>query len=148
MAKAKSALRKRAEASGHKPVVLKPAMSVDLPKGFKPGRLVTVPILKQTDNATLYVRITDAIRESKIQTERKGTDGKAMKPADIMSVVDLTTNRPYTMIANSQLKSQLENTYPGEGYVQKCFAITPSAVQKGKAGRSFRSYFIQEIEPK
>lgn len=107
---------------------------------FKVVKNVTLPLLKQSDDTTVYVRIDSAIFKGK---EIKGTGEAAkMEPADLMNVTELESGEQMQMIANAVLKGNLEEEYPEEGYVGKCFAVTRMKVE----GKRYKNYSIQEIE--
>lgn len=103
---------------------------------------VTLPLLKQADDTTVYIQIDSAIYKGK---EIKGTGEKAkMEPADLMEVTDLETGEQCEMIANAVLKGNLEESYENESYVGKQFAVTRMKVE----GKRYKNYSIKEIQVK
>lgn len=103
---------------------------------------VTLPLLKQQDDTTVYIQITGEIFTGK---EMKGSgDKQKMEPADLMNIVDLETGEEMQMIANAVLKSTLEEEYPEAAYVGKQFAITRNSVE----GKRYKTYKVQEIRVK
>ncbi len=104
-------------------------------------KLITLPQLKFSDGATLYVRIESEIRISSVKG-RPGKDGEVMKPADVCDVTDLQTGAMASIICGTVLSEKLKETFPGGKYVGHSFEITQHKVE----GKRWRNYAIAELE--
>lgn len=114
------------------------------PSAVKVVKAVTLPVFKQQDNVTLYVKILEPIFTGK---EIKAKDGeKAMEPARIANVMNHETGEVGQLICNKVLESSLAEAYEKNTYVGKSFAITRLAGEKGSSGRKYKSYKVVEIE--
>jgi hypothetical protein len=109
---------------------------------FKPQivKHVTLPLLKQQDGVEIYFAITSLIEESKQVAQKKGET--IMEAANVFKLVNLETGEEMEMIANSVLKSTLEENYPDGEYLNKAFAVTRHAKEKGKR---YNTYSVTEI---
>lgn len=121
-------------------------------KGFTVVRRVTLPLWKWADGIEKFYRPTGAIHTGRTvsDTREVGEDGKKkgastvkMEPAQIMTVIDLETNRECELIVGHILKSNLEDNYPKETYVGKSF----SSIQSKVEGKRYRQYTLTEIAP-
>ena len=101
---------------------------------------ITFPVLKKADDIPIYVKITEPIFTGKEMQTKKGED--EMKPAQIARVVDLETGLVMEMICNAVLESTLNESFPDQGYVGKCFEITQHAKKEGKR---YKTYSVWEI---
>jgi hypothetical protein len=110
------------------------------PANIKVVKNVTLPILKQEDGKTYYIKITGPIFTGK-EIKGEGKEAKE-KPADLANIINLETGEEMQIIMNTVLKSNLEEMYPENGYVDKMFATTRSAID----GKRYKNYSIQEIE--
>jgi hypothetical protein len=112
---------------------------------FKTKKLLTRPILKHSVGVTHYVKIESAMfvgREIKVR--RGAAEGEQKKePATLVNVINLEDGQPAQMIVNAVVKSVLNEEYPNEAYVGKCFSIAKQQRQPGKQYDPFR---IEEIE--
>jgi hypothetical protein len=116
-------------------------ITMDFMSRVKVVKSVTLPILKQADGVPYYVRVTGAIFLGK-QLKGEGEEAK-QEPAHLMNITNLETGEDMQMIANTVMKSSLEEEYPENGYVGKCFQIERKAAG---AGKRYKAYSIQEIE--
>jgi hypothetical protein len=112
-----------------------------LPFEVKKVKAVTLPLLKQQDDAPLYILVNSKIEEGKEIKQKKGET--VMEPAKIMKVVDLTTGQECEIIANTVLRSTFEENYPDDGFVGKAFEIIRHAKSNGKR---YHTYSVTEIE--
>lgn len=111
----------------------------------KRKRLLTRSVLKMTEEITRYVKIEMAMFIGKTIKEKvkEGTDKKQKEPATLINVIDLVSGEPMVIVANTVLKSVLNEEYPDNAYVGKCFAIT----KKAKAvGKDYNPFNIEEID--
>lgn len=109
-------------------------------KQFTVKRMVTLPLLKHADGATVFIRIKGAIFVGKqIKTEGKANE----KPADLVNVVELHSGRDMQYIVSAIVKSNLIELYPDDSYIDRCFAI-----RKGETipGKRYKGFEILEIE--
>ena len=102
---------------------------------------ITFPVLKKADDIPIYVKITEPIFTGKEMQTKKGED--EMKAAQIARVVDLETGLVMEMICNAVLESTLNESFPEQKYVGKCFEITQHAKKEGKR---YRTYSVWEID--
>ena len=110
---------------------------------FKRTRAVTLPVLKVEVERTVYVKVTGPMELGKVNTNKKDEDGKPQKPATIMPIVNVETGEAALIIVGTALGGQLNDTYPGNGYVGKAFEITKHAKP---AGKRYHTYSLYEIE--
>lgn len=105
-------------------------------------KTLTRPTFKSVVDVPLYLKITEA---SFIGKERVGRDGKKSdkEPPTVYNVVNLESGEEGQLIGNTVIKSTLEEEYPNNAYVGKCFAITK---QKRKEGKQYDPFSIVEIE--
>lgn len=119
--------------------------------GFKIKKRVTLPLWKWTDGVEKFFTITGAIhtgravsdkREADADGKKPGKSAIVMEPANIATVIDLTTKQECEIIVGAVLKSTLEENYPNETYVGKSF----SSIQSKVEGKRYRQYTLTEIE--
>jgi len=112
--------------------------------GRKVIKRLIIPLLKMVKGETIEVKLMGAIYTGKPQKDAKEGD----KPADLCNVVNLDTGEEMQIIVPAVLKSNLEEQYPKQGYVDKCFAITKGEQKDSKAGggRKYSEFTILEIE--
>lgn len=110
------------------------------PSKYKRVKAITLPLLKQKDDVTCYIKIISEISVGKEVKQKKGET--VMAPAQIMRVINLETGEEMEMIANAVLKSTFEENYPDKKYVNKCFAVTRHSKAQGK---NYNTYSVEEI---
>lgn len=114
---------------------------------FTPVRkkLLTRPTLKMVEGTPRYVKIEAPIFIGKEMKSRKAdaADAKKREPAHVANVIDLETGEPAQIICSAVVLSTLNDEYPSEAYVGKCFAITKLAKRDGK---DYFGYKVEEIE--
>ncbi|MGH7743753.1 MAG: hypothetical protein ACREQ5_02900 [Candidatus Dormibacteria bacterium] len=70
-------------------------------------------------------------------------EDKRKAPATLANVINLEDGSVCQIIVNAVVKSVLNDEYPNDGYVGKCFAIT----KRGRAqGKQYNPFDIEEIE--
>lgn len=107
----------------------------------KRKKLLTRPVLKFVTDKARYVKIEGAIYIGK---EMKQKDGdKKKEPAHLADVIDLESGELAQIIVNAVPLSVLNENYPNDTYVGKCFSITRQSRQPGKQYDSFK---VEEIE--
>lgn len=110
----------------------------------KRKKLLTRPVFKWVVGQTLHCKIETAMHIGKeIKARNADPDAKKKEPATLCNVVNLATGEPGQIIANAIIKSTLDEEYPNETYVGKCFSITKQARQEGK---QYDKFAIEEIE--
>ena len=108
---------------------------------FTKTKSVTVPVLKLMPDAPVYVRAETAMHISK-QIKQAKVGDKPMEPATILNVTDLNTDSEHVLIVGKVLEGVINDTYPGDTYVGKCFEI----INHGKRGdKKYNSYSVTEI---
>lgn len=117
---------------------------VNISPQFKRKKLLTRPVLKFLEGKANYVRIEKAIYLGRQLKSDVAADGsKKKEPAHIAEVVDLQTGELAQIIVAAMVLSVLNEEYPSEGYVGKCFSIT----KQGKVpGKQYFGYNVEEIE--
>lgn len=112
--------------------------------GRKVIKRLTIPLLKMVKGETIAVKLTGAIYVGKPQKDAKEGD----KPADLCNVINLDTGDEMQIIVPSVLKSNLEEQYPKQSYIDKCFEITKGESRESKAGggRRYSEFTILEVE--
>lgn len=110
---------------------------------YKRVKNLTLDILKFVENETRHVKITGAIHLGKEQKSSKGDEDKKREPAQLASCINLDDGAECQIIVSAVVKSTLEDEYPNETYVGKCFAITK---KNRVAGKQYFPYSVEEIE--
>ena len=116
-------------AKGEKTETAAVAETVATPAKFVPTVLRKVsqpPLLKLRAGSLLYCKVNGAMEVSKPLKNAKvetGEDGKPKQPPTVMSVTDLETGEDVTIICGSVLVDTLNDGYPKDAYVGKCFSI-------------------------
>lgn len=115
------------------------------PAAFKPTivRHVTMPTLKLVPDVPAYVKITAKIFEGKTQPAKDGEAQK--KPPMIFNVINLETGEVCQMVAGTVVQREIQDNYPKDAYVNKCFMIIKGK-KKGSGDRGYFTYEIAEIE--
>lgn len=108
---------------------------------FKRKKLLTRPVLKLAEGATVYVLIERAMYIGKDMKQKDGD--KKKEPATILDCVNLETGEQCQVLASAVIKSVLTEEYPNDGYVNKGFAFTKQARQPGK---QYNPVHIEEVE--
>lgn len=113
------------------------------PAPFVPKRkkLLTRPVLKFVKDVARYVKFEGAIYVGREMKQKEGD--KKKEPAHLADVIDLSTGEQAQIIVNAVPMSILNESYPNETYVGKCFSITRQARQEGKMYDPFK---LEEIE--
>jgi len=120
-----------------------PAVKKTTSNGRVVVKRVTQMLLKLTDNTPVAVKILDAVFVGKALKNAREVD---KKPANLVNVIDLDTGAEMQLIVASMMQSTLEDEYPNNGYVGKCFEITKLGKVLGGTGNSYNKYSIIEIE--
>jgi hypothetical protein len=109
---------------------------------FKKTKTVTVPVLKLMPDVPVYVKVEGKMEISK-QVAGTKVAGQAMEPATIMHCTNLDGDSECLLIVGKMLKSVIEESYPDNSYVGKCFEI----VNHGKRGdKKYNAYSLCEVE--
>jgi hypothetical protein len=110
---------------------------------FKRVKNLTLDILKFVELEPRHVKITGAIHLGKEQKKGKGNEDKAREPAHLASCINLDDGSECQIIVAAVVLSVLNDEYPNETYVGKCFAIT----KKNRVpGKQYFPYSVEEIE--
>jgi len=109
---------------------------------YKVVKKVSIPLLAKKDNTAIFVLLAGLAYVDKLKsTSRDAKPGDTVE-CNMLPVVNLESGESMKMVANHALLIDLEKTYPEGGYVNKAFRI----VQHGGAGRSPRTYSVDEVE--
>lgn len=113
---------------------------------FKPVivKRVTMPTLKLVPGTPVYVKITDPIFLGKERKDAKAE--KDQKPPKILNVINLETGEAMQLVGGAVVVSEITDSYPDNGYVNKCFMIVKGKKKEGGGGRGYFTYEIAEIE--
>lgn len=113
---------------------------------YETVKTVTVPLLKPSLDTPFFVKILTKIVQSKAIESKTGKK-RDMEPAFVCHVVNLEDEAAGTMefIVNAVLKSALDEEYPSDSYVGKCFRLIKHAKAEGK---QYHKFTIAEIKPK
>jgi len=131
------------EETAKPPAVLNPAFAAATVDGYKVRKHVTVPVLSWPDNATIIFMAVDAIRVGKeLKAVRAGE--LKMAPAELMTVAS-PQGELAQLVVGKVLASELQESYPKDGYVNKWFRATKFPPNTGK-GKRYATYSVQEID--
>lgn len=111
----------------------------------KTKKHVTLPLLPQVENGTIYCAFLHPIYQGK---EMKAADAKAgedkkERPATLATVCDLETGTPKTVVLTAVEVGNILENYPDKSYVGKSFSMSIMAKQKGKR---YRPVSVVEID--
>lgn len=101
---------------------------------FKTVKNVTLPILK-FGSLPLYIKINEPMFLGKIVDDKK-------EAPTMCRVTNLVDGSPAHLICGTVLRENLNENYPENGYVGKCFELKQSAPE----GKRYKLYDITEIE--
>lgn len=108
---------------------------------FKRVKNLTLDVLKFVEGEARHVKITAAMHIGKEQ--KADTDGKKREPAVLANCINLDDGAECQIIVSAVVKSTLNDEYPNDGYVGRCFAITKKSRVQGK---QYFPYGVEEIE--
>ena len=118
---------------------------------FEEVRSVTRPVLKiEAGKEPVAVLVQSVIRMATDTGEgraKKGDDGKALPPPELMDVVNLVTGEESVVVVNSVLGSELREKYPNDSYVDKAFYLAKTA-PNAAAGKRYATFTIKEVRVK
>jgi hypothetical protein len=109
---------------------------------FKRVKNLTLDVLKFVELEPRHVKITGPIHLGKEQKTGKDDD-KKREPAHLAPCINLDDGSECQIIVSAVVLSTLQDEYPNDGYVGKCFAITKKA---RVAGKQYFPYGVEEIE--
>lgn len=108
---------------------------------YKRVKNLTLDILKFVEQEPRHVKITAPMHVGKEQ--KAGDDGKKREPAILASCINLEDGTECQIIVSAVVRSTLNDEYPNDSYVGKCFEI----VKKTRvAGKQYFPYGVVEIE--
>jgi hypothetical protein len=108
---------------------------------FKTKRLLTIPVLKLTQDQPRHIRATGVMHIGKPQKAKEGE--KAKDPATLLPCVNLEDSTICQIVVSAVVKSVLTDDYPGDTYVGLCFKIT----KRGRSvGKQYNQFDVEEIE--
>lgn len=107
---------------------------------MKVKKLVIRPLMKVKPGIEYCVRITGPMHLGKKIDDKK-------EPATLMHIDRLPDGTPMQMIAGKLLKDALNDEYPGEKYVGKCFAFQIDKDPENPEKRYNLLTQLNEIEP-
>ncbi len=119
------------------------------PKKFEPKiiKRITMPTLKLVPDTPVYVKIMEKIFEGKAPKLKDGEKPSDQKKAPMLfNVTNLETGEAMQLVAGAVVQSEIVDTYPKDGYVNKCFMITKGKKKDLSGGRGYFTYEIAEIE--
>src|SRR5216684_5393072 len=108
---------------------------------FKRVKNLTLDLLKFVENQPRHVKITGAIHLGKDQKTDK--EGKKREPAHLAPCINLDDGAECQIIVAAVVLSVLNDEYPNEAYIGRCFEI----VKKNRVeGKQYFPYGVEEIE--
>lgn len=118
---------------------------------YKKVRSVTLPTLSLKDKGTLvHVLFESAFREGKQMAEQVDAKGKKIEqkaPAHVANIINLDTGEEMQIVGSKVLRGTLEEEYPEEGYVGRCFEIENLGKHAGgRATEGYNIFRIVEVE--
>jgi hypothetical protein len=108
---------------------------------FKRVKNLTLDILKFVELEPRSVKIIGPIHLGKAQKAEEGKPAKA--PAHLAPCINLEDGTECQIIVSAVVLSVLNDEYPNESYVGKCFEITKKNRVQGKL---YFPYGVEEIE--
>lgn len=108
----------------------------------KRTRAVAVGVLRLKVDEPVYIRIDEKIHLGRNIKIEEGKEGD-MKPAEVGIVTNIADNEQHTFVYGTVLKSQLDEMYPKDGYVGRCFEIVKRNKREGKR---YNDYSVYEVE--
>ena len=107
---------------------------------FKVVKNVTLPLFKLEKNKDYYFRFEGPIHTGK-DIKGKSTDDRK-QPAELAKVTNLETGELGEIICPMILRETMQEDYPDDGYVGKCFALSLTRPE----GKAYNLVSITEIE--
>ena len=98
--------------------------------GFEIVKNLTLDVLKFVLNEPRHVKITAPIHLGKEQ--KPDAEGKKREPAWVASCINLEDGTECQIIVSAVVRSTLNDDYPNDSYVGKCFQIMKKARVDGK----------------
>lgn len=119
---------------------------------FEVVRHVTLPFFIIPEGTPAYIRFETAITPDESSfSERvrktKGSESQSKEPMDIATITNLQSNERMRLVAHQVLKNTLTETYPDNGYKDKCFKLVKTE-RKGGRGSKYFAFDITEIKLK
>lgn len=106
---------------------------------FNKTKQVTLPILKKQDDVPVYVKFIGEVFTGK-EVKGNSANNAKMEPARIANVINLETGEEMQLIINTVLESILNENYPDQKYVGKCFEI----IQYSPSGKKYKNFRVSE----
>lgn len=104
-------------------------------KQFKRTKAVAIPLFKMVPNQPEFFKFDGAMYEGKKIDDKKDA-------AILIPVTDLNTGEQGQIIVGLVLRELIQETYPAETYVGKCFEVT----LRKRADKKYNTYDLYEIE--
>lgn len=107
---------------------------------------VSTNLLKLRTGSSIYIRITGKMEVAKALKRQKDGDDKK-EPPTLIPVVNLETGEVQSVIAGSVLKDLMNDEYPKDSYVGRCFwiVVKDQKSSQGGGGRRYNTYDVKEI---
>jgi hypothetical protein len=131
-------------------------MTSEVKELFRIKKLVTVPHLKFEAETPYYLKFLSAMvdmekttptRAARVKKDALGNvlppTVRKMAPPIVAKVLNLVDKKPYQIILNAMLEGLLEDSYPEDSYVDKCFRII---LHTKAAGKDYHTFEVAEIE--
>jgi hypothetical protein len=110
---------------------------------YKRVKNLTLDILKFVELQPRYVKITGPIHLGKEQKGGKDGEEKKREAAHLAPCINLEDGTECQIIVSAVVLSTLNDEYPNEGYVGKCFSIMK---KERVPGKQYFPYGVEEIE--
>lgn len=103
---------------------------------FKKVKNVTLPLIKLENKTAYYLRFDGAMHQGKTVDDKK-------EPPIMAEVTNMETGEQGQIIMGQVLRENLNEVYPGDGYVGKIFEIVKTAPE---GARKYSLWNIAEVE--
>lgn len=110
-------------------------------KAYKVKKKITLPLLKQVAGQSVAIQFESPIYVGKDIKTKEGAAKE--KPADLANIINLETGEEMVYIVSAVVKGNLDDLYPAEAIVGKCFAILKGTKVEGKR---YNDYTVVELE--
>lgn len=118
------------------------------PQNKKVVKALTLPILSTKiphgkTEVSIYFFCASPIKRRLHDEIDKKTGEVKQKEVNVMTVINLIDNAPYTVVLAAAAYGNLSEEYPNQGYIGKCFELTSFGKINGK---DYNTISLTEIE--
>lgn len=114
-------------------------------------KIVTMPLLKLKQNEPVYVKFLDKTfigkeLKNEPKTDANGKPSIRKEPPVMAHIINLETGEQADIMLGKVLQGILDDDYPKDAYVGKCFMIELKEQKRGRSGGNYNTYSVAEIE--